>query len=219
LPVSEQFRRLALAKGAKERKIHAFLKEYPFALIRLVNLSWNFYCLVSEFRLGNDFRADFLVLSADSGQWHAHFIELEGPQDNPYRKDRTPSPKLNWAFKQTDDWREFTDQQKPALQREFAKHLRPFKAAAQNALMGKGTTADIEIEHPSVYLGFDYHLVIGNSSTFTEEERATHKRYSSWRMVMSYDRIYESMVEIESWHDDLASQKRILSTRGRKLRK
>ena len=209
---------MALAKGATERKIHAFLKEYPLALIRLVNLSWNFYYLISEFRLGNDFRADFLVLSADSGQWHAHFVELEGPRDNPYRKDRTPSRKLNWAFKQTDDWREFTDQQKPALQREFAKYLRPLKAAAQNALMGKGTTADIEIEHPSVFLDFDYHLIIGNSSTFTEDERAAHKRFSSWRQVMSYDRVYESMKEIESWQENLAEQKKTLSSRGRKPR-
>ena len=213
--VSEQFRQMALSEGATERAVHSFLKKYPFALIRLVNLSWNFHCLISEFRLGNDFRADFLVLSADSGSWHAHFIELEGPHDNPYRNDLTASPKLNWAFRQTDDWREFATQHRTALQHEFAKQLRPFKAAAQNALLGKGTHAHIEIEHPSVFIDFDYHLVIGNSSSFTDEERAAHKRFSSWRMVMTYDRIYESMKEVESWHKSLAEQRKTLSSRGR----
>jgi len=214
MKVSEQFRLIALADGAKERDVHTFLKDYPYVLIHLFNHSWNFYYAFSEFQLGTDFRADFVILSADSGAWHAEFIELEGPHDKPYKKDLTPTPKLNWAIRQTNDWREFTTAYRQTLLHEIAKLLRPLEVISQNNLMTKGVKADIEILHPETYVHFDYHVIIGNSKTFTDAERKAHARFSISDHVMTYDRVYNTMVELESRCSSLEDQKEFLSQKG-----
>jgi hypothetical protein len=214
-PISEQFREIAFTENATEQQVHSFLKKYPYVLIQLVNRSWNYFQLFSEFRMGSDFRADFLVLSADSGMWHARFIELEGPHDRVYTKERLPTRKLNWAIRQTDDWRRFANEYRQALAHELAKLVRTRNSHAQNKLMGKGVKADVELEHPQTYIEFYYHVVIGNSESFSDEERTAHARYSHSDNVMTYDRLWKTMVELETRYSTFEEQAESLSSAGR----
>lgn len=214
MKLSEQFGSIALGEGATERDVHAFLKRYPYVLIHLFNKSWNLYKIFPEFRLASDFRADFVIISADSGSWHARFIELEGPHDSPYTRSGIPTQKLNWAIHQTNDWRDFTRTNKANLVHEFAKLIKPLGRPAQNNLMGRGVPADVEIEHPKTYIHFDYHVVIGNSRNFTEAQRNAHAHYSGLNGVVTYDRVYNTMCELELRCDTLERQKESLSNTG-----
>ncbi|MCX7011508.1 MAG: DUF4263 domain-containing protein [Candidatus Sumerlaeota bacterium] len=212
--LSEQFRAIALNHDAKERDVHAFLKQYPYVLIHLFNGAWNLYRIFPEFRLGADFRADFVIISAGSGSWYGHFIELKGPQDAPYTKAGLPTRQLNWAIGQTNDWLEFVWSQRANLMREFAKLIKPFGRHAQNNLMARDVTADIELEHPRTHIDFAYYIVIGNSALFSEKQRKAHARYSVSQSVVTYDRVYKTMREIESHHDTLERQIECLSRCG-----
>lgn len=212
--VSEQFKSVALREDATERDAHAFLKRYPYVLIHLFNKSWNLYKIFPEFRMGTDFRADFVIISADSGAWHGRFVELEGPNDRLYTNAGTPRKKLSWAIRQTNDWRDFTWAHKASLMREFAKLIKPLGRPAQNNLMAHGVPADVELEHPNTYIDFDYYVVIGNSQRFSDSDRKTHTHWSS-DGVVTYDRVYRTIQELESRCDTLKRQREFLANSGR----
>ena len=66
-----------------ERRVHAFLKRNLDIVVGTFATSWNYAKAYSEIEFGSDYRADFLVLCADSGSWTAHVIELKSPTDKP----------------------------------------------------------------------------------------------------------------------------------------
>jgi len=214
MKLSDQFKKIALNEDATERKASAFLKKYPYVIIQLFNRSWNFYRIFPEFRMGSDFRADFVIISADSGAWHGQFVELEGPNDSPYTKSGAPSTKLNLAIQQTKDWQDFIYAQKANLMHEFAKLIKPLKSPAQNNLMGHGVLADVELEHPNTLIDFDYYVIIGNSQNFTDSDRKAHKHYSTGDGVVTYDRVYKTICELESRFDTFNLQCKFLSNKG-----
>jgi hypothetical protein len=59
----------ALLDGSpSERAVHDFLKRYPYIVRQSLNVqAWNSVHLQPEFSLGGNYRADFLILSQDSG--------------------------------------------------------------------------------------------------------------------------------------------------------
>lgn len=211
---SELFRALLDDSSVTERQIHLFLKKYPYVLIHLFNDAWNFYHIWSEFKLGTDFRADFAILNAHSGGWNVHFIELEGPNDKPYTNDGLPTRKLNWAIRQTNDWRDFVSRNKSGLVSEFSKLVKPLRAIAQNNLMGK-TTADVELEHPRTWIDFDYHVVIGRSTHFNERQLEGHRHYHHSHGAISYDRVFCAMQDFESRFEGLTDKHKALSRIGK----
>ena len=168
-------------------------------MVRLFNVSWNYYLAVPEFQLGTDHRADFLILSADSGRWHAVFVELEGPNDRIYLKNGLPSKQLRAAQKQLDDWQRFVCGRTDQIKQEIAKVLKPRLICAQNRLMSCGGYAHDEIVHPDVFLHHQYKIVIGRRSSFVNEP--THHMPApgcgySWQ-VSTYDRIYDFLADQE----------------------
>lgn len=214
MKVSDEFNEIISRVNATERDVHRFLKKYPYVLIHLCNNSWNFYHIFSEYRLGTDFRADFVIISADSGRWHGHFIELKGPNDAVYTKEGQPGKKLGGAIGQTHDWRNYVDAHRVVLKHEFAKLIRPLKKPAQNNLMFNKTTADIELAHPNTSIHFDYHIVVGNSQKFTESDKKAHRDWSVDKNVLTYDRVYKAMLDIESRYSTLQEQRAALSSKG-----
>jgi len=211
--ISDEFKSILLDKKTTERDVMRFLKGYPYVLVQLFNKSWNKYRIFPEFRMGSDFRADFVIISADSGAWHGRFIELEGPNDSPYTKAGTPRKKLNWAVRQTNDWRDFTWAHKVNLMHEFAKLIRPLGWPAQNNLMGQNVSAHVELEHPNTFIDFDYHIIIGNSRDFSDSDRKAHRHYSG-NNVVTYDRVYNTMCEFESRFETFKEQQKALANTG-----
>jgi len=198
--LSDEFRSILDDPHSTERDVHRFLKEYPHLMIDLFNVSWNYKRVVSEFQLGNAYRADFLVLSADSGRWHAVLIELEGPHDRLYLKNGTPSEKLRVAQQQVKDWEHYVRSYQPEVRRTIAAILKEEDVCAQNLLMGKsGCRAHDEILHQEVYLNFQYKIVMGRRATFQDEPR-NHMPGPGFGYdldVSSYDRVVDRLMELE----------------------
>lgn len=93
--ITEQFQKV-LTNAKNERDIHAFLKLRPFIIRNAFNpLAWNHISIIPEFQLSNKYRVDFLILSADSGQWFATFIELKPHRSKQFTKEGIYSRTLN----------------------------------------------------------------------------------------------------------------------------
>lgn len=193
-----------------ERAVHGFLKEHQRLVIDAFNRAWNFHTCVPEFELGNDFRADFLILSAHSGHWYAIFIELKPYNTRLYNKDGTPTKFLRKAEKQIDDWREWVRINEQYLRHSFSKILEKENAPAiwphtiPNFQKGYDSGAT-EIADIRSRVSYNYHIVIGRSSTLTPEER---KRRANTSMQWGGPEIatYDRFLAIAKRIDDIYRQ-------------
>lgn len=182
----------AVINQANEREVHSWIKTHPYIMVPLFSRAWNNYLVFSEFSLGTDYKADFLVLSADSGSWKASFVELKGPKDRIFLKNGTPSKKLRQAQKQIEDWKIFFRNRQQVVRQEMAKHLHKCRVTAQNALMGQEVSAAIEITHDSTVIWDDYHILIGRRAEYLREPPNTWARRSGYQDTIStYDRILD----------------------------
>jgi len=195
--IYEKFKEI-LENGG-EREVHNFLKKHKDIIIKSFNIAWNYYICVSEFQFGNEYRADFLILSAHSGYWNAIFIELKPIDGRLYNKDGTQSKHLREAWKQIEDWEEWIRINEPTLRQEFAKILRKDKAPAiwpypiPNYSKGYSSGAK-EIADMASNVHYFYHIVIGRRNKLTEEEqkrRAVSDIQWGGPTIATYDRLLE----------------------------
>lgn len=180
---------LDAAKG--EREIHAFLKKNDYLILQAFNRAWNTYHVISEFKVGTDFRSDFLILSAHSGAWFATFIELESHRARLYTRDGVPTRSLNVAKRQLAEWRDYTQKFPDVLRHQFSKLLRARRQCACCSVANKFASGAEEISSRETYIEYYYHIVIGRSSTLTDAERKDRQLNSSWggSEIATYDRL------------------------------
>jgi len=179
-----------------EREIHEFLKKHNVLIVTAFNRAWNFYVCVPEFKLGSEFRSDFLILSAHSGHWHAIFIELKDFKTRLYNKNGTPTKPFQKAQNQIKNWREWIRINEQYLRQSFSNILEKKKAPAiwpypiENHTKGYSSGASEIIDMKS-YIDFYYHSVIGRSATLTQEEREFRQKDTTWggAEVATYDRL------------------------------
>jgi hypothetical protein len=94
-----------LNSSPNERAVQRFLKRYPYVIRDALNAgAWNSVHLIPEFSFGGEYVADFLILSADSGAWHAVLIELESPTARLFTKNGNPSRALAKGLAQLEEW-------------------------------------------------------------------------------------------------------------------
>jgi hypothetical protein len=179
-----------------EREIHDFLKNHTTLIEMAFNRAWNFHVCIPEFQLGAEFRSDFLILSAHSGHWHAIFIELKDFKSTLYNKNGNPSPSLQQAKNQINEWKEWKRVNEAYLRKRFARILEKEKAPAiwPHAIecVSKGYSSGAkEISDLASRVTYYYHIVIGRSSSFTPEERRLRERDSTWGgpEIATYDRL------------------------------
>lgn len=195
--------KVLLERGG-EREAHDFLKNHKDIIIKSFNVAWNYYTCISEFQLANNFRADFLILSAHSGYWHAIFVELEPVDTKLYNKDGTQSRRLRGAMKQIEDWKEWIRINEPFLRQEFAKILKRDNAPAiwpyPIADYKKGYSSGAkEIADMSSNVHYYYHIVIGRRNKLSEEEqkrRAANDLQWGGPQIATYDRLLETTKRI-----------------------
>jgi hypothetical protein len=186
----ELTRVLETAKG--ERRLHAYLKEHSDLVLRAFNTAWNSTQILSEFKVGTDFRADFLILSADSCSWHATFIELESHRARLYKSDGLATKALQVAQQQIKEWKDYVRQYEGVLRHQFSKVLRQGKVRAQCSVAGKFGSAAEEISDRGTVVHYHYHIVIGRSRSLSEDERRRRRQDCNiWggMSVATYDRL------------------------------
>jgi hypothetical protein len=70
--------RRAIESFSGEREVHRQLEANPWVFFPLFQYSYRGF-VVSHFSLGDEFEADFVVITAYSGGWFVYFVELEPP--------------------------------------------------------------------------------------------------------------------------------------------
>ena len=134
----------ALKASNGERHILTYFRRHPALIYKhTVPCRGHDDYVISEFEIGNEYKADFVVLNSYSGGWEIAFIELEPVGAKMFNKDRTPTRELRVAIRQVDDWRRFIRQQ----QTYFLTQLT--KAAQQKDLLHP----DLRPRQPSTHFG------------------------------------------------------------------
>lgn len=184
---------LSASKG--ERKITQYLKQNP-ALIywAFCRTGGHVNYVFSDFTVGNQFEADFVVLHTYSSTFEAHFIELESVRDPVFNKARTPSKRLATATRQIDDWKEYISKNEWPLRQDLVRWCKtrdilnvptPDRDPANYA---KELLVD-----PSTMLYVHYYIIIGMREDLTAEKRDLKDRYRKHHGidVGSYDRFLD----------------------------
>ncbi len=201
-------RLLAILDSSKgERSVHSFLKKYPEIVRTAFSMAWNANIEVPEFCFGNDWRADFLLLSADSGHWIATFIELEPPNSRLYLNNGTPSKTLRVAQRQINDWKEWIRLHESYLREQFSKILTKAGIGAQTG--GVHEKAGTEILDPRTVISFDFHIVIGRRHSLNAEEqfrRAREGVYWGGAEIATYDRLLSKAKMIDDYQQLLMNR-------------
>ncbi|HSD38843.1 MAG TPA: Shedu anti-phage system protein SduA domain-containing protein [Rhodocyclaceae bacterium] len=177
-----------------ERQVHALLKlELDFVTGMFAD-SWNYAESYAEVSFGSDFRADFVVLCANSGYWTAHIVELKSPNATLYLSSGDKSKDLQLVERQLaqrEDWRR---QNELAFRQVLTKQL-PRGTAAQCSHASEHQTAKPEILDTRTVIHMECHAVIGRSSGMSPEARERRRlddqRRGEWGSpnVLTYDRL------------------------------
>ncbi|HUY91263.1 MAG TPA: Shedu anti-phage system protein SduA domain-containing protein [Pirellulales bacterium] len=210
----------ALDSAKGERAIADFLKRHYFLVARSFNRGNNFCHCFAEFELGDEYRADFLVLAADSGCWYASFIELESHRAKLYLKDGTPSRTLRTAQRQIEDWKNWCHENETILRKKLSRYLRQLKAPSYCSNVGIHRRAETEILDQRVCIDFGFHIVIGRRATLSadeQERRAKAAHLWGGPEIATYDRFVDLARRDDEYHresksramrGDIVSQKR-----------
>jgi hypothetical protein len=181
-----------LKTSTGERAVHAYLKKHSDLVLRAFNTAWNCKHVLSEFKVGTNFRSDFLILSADSGSWHAIFLELESHRARLYSPDGRPTKTLQIAERQLAEWRDYVRQYENVLRHQFSEILRSRKDCSQCSVAGMFGSAAEEIRDSRTVVHYDYHVVIGRSRYLSaDEQRHRQQDCQHWggMAIATYDRL------------------------------
>ena len=188
-----------------ERAIHAFLKKHPILVINSFSTAWNANLCESEFPLGNTWRADFLVLSANSGQWFATFIELETPKSRLYLNNGTPSKTLRIAQRQINDWKDWIQNHDSYIREQFSTILRKTSTGAQCG-SASHEKAETEILDLKTVIGYRFHIVIGRRKSLAVEEQYRRSRESEFwggPEIATYDRLVDTARRLDIYQREI----------------
>ncbi len=150
--------------------------------------------MISHFKLGAEYEADFIVLEGFSGGWEIHFIELEPPSMSPFNKKGDFSPRMNHAVGQIRRWKEFKQRhdKKPYLVAQLRDAV-----MKKDLLLNNGRepidSASRSITHPESMLIMRYYIVMGRRDHLNSELMARKANLSETDgfELITYDRVLE----------------------------
>lgn len=191
--ITEQYLN-ALEKSKDEREIHAFLKSRPFLIRNTFNAwAWNHVEVLPEYQLSNEYRVDFLILSADSGQWHVSIVELKSPITKPFTKSGLYSKHLNKGIKQLEERIIWLNRNQDKFREQLSKHLKKHNVSAHCSNADDHIYASTEILDSRTSISFQYFIVIGRRNMISHD-------FQSRRHLIAIDRIeivtYDRMIEV-----------------------
>ncbi len=183
----------ALEAAENERQLQPFLKKHPLLVRNALNVwAWNYVEVFPEFRCGPDFRADFLIVSADSGSWHAVFVELKSHRDRLFTKAGVPSRALAIGLRQLDDWERWVQRQDAMFREHLSTLLAPRCVPAQCSRGDRHMTATTEVRDPRTVIWFRFKLLMGRRHELTDEDQDRRGSYHvKDRELVTYDRLLD----------------------------
>ena len=196
MPVSRLERLLtsAMTRAKNERELQPFLKKHALLVRNTLNVwAWNYVECFPEYQFGADLRADFLVLSADSGAWNAVFVELKSHRLRPFTKVGVPSRSLNAALRQLDDWERWLKRNEDLFRGDLAKRLDRSRVPAQCSSADRHRFANTELTDPRTAIHFHYRVVMGRRAHLSQEDQERRDSlYIKDRELLTFDRFLDS---------------------------
>src|SRR2546426_4364959 len=183
----------AVAKG-RERDVHTALKTLPRVLWLAFSHGWHENVVLSEFRFGTEYRADFLLLSAHSGAWHATFIELKPPNARLYLKDGTESVPLRRALRQVKDWANWTQKNDGSFRQDLRRALEETAKKDRDIEKNPSNYSGNRLLDPRTVVFDHYVIVIGRRQELTardQERRSTESIHTHGLEIATYDRLLD----------------------------
>ena len=184
-----------LNKTNGEREIHKYLKQHP-------TLVWGMFCnvgghsdyVISEFRIREKYRCDFVVMQSYSGAWDVHLIELEPVDSSLFKKsDEKPEKRFRGGIDQIEDWKRFISEDQNTFKSCLADTamnsdlLHP----EYNLNVEPSSMACDELRNPKTVIWYNYHVVIGRSSELDSHKQYLKASYNNVNdiKVHTYDRL------------------------------
>jgi len=182
-----------LDKQPNERVVHQFLKKNPLIVRNTFATAWNYAEVFPEVQLGAEFRADFVVLCADSGSWHCHIVELKKPTVPLYEANGDESKDLRLVKRQLEQRKTWINSNQSYFRITLSKLLAPNDPGALCSRTDVHVSAITEIKDSSTCVWDRYHSVIGRSSAMskTEKDRRREQMHMDVRdspEILTYDR-------------------------------
>jgi hypothetical protein len=151
---------------------------------------------VSEFRLGSELRADFVLLKGFSGGFVVTMVELEPATATLLKKDGSMTQRFNHAVSQVQQWKEFIGHRSKGrivaleLERQFRERevLAPW-LRGQNPF---DNTALFPLSHEECCLYTQYVIVIGRRSLSVSENARKRTLREGLIEVVSWDRLLDA---------------------------
>jgi len=196
--ITEQYLNV-LQNTKNEREIHRFLKSRPYLVRNTFNAwAWNYVEVLPEYPLSNKYHIDFLILSADSGQWHASIVELKSPAVKPFTKGGLYSQYLNKGIKQLEERIAWFESNPVRFREQLSTHFRKHSICAQCSNADDHIYASTEILDPRTCISFQYFIVIGRRKMIPHDFQSRRHPLGLNRIeIVSYDRMLNAAEKLD----------------------
>lgn len=184
------------SKDNTENDIQKFLEENTIFIPTpsLNNHGLHFHCVISKFKLGNEFVTDFAFLTKDSYSWDFVLIELEDAKKKIFTNNRKRiefHSDFNHAYDQITSWKSYVKKNKERILHQIDKLRVPLSGNSVN---------------------FKYILVIGrNSETDGSQKKIdmVNEKNVDGIKIMTYDSLlsacekshYEEKIILSPWQE------------------
>ena len=185
--------RKAIESCSGERAVHRQLEQNPWVFFRLFQYTYPGY-VISHFSLGDEFEADFVVMTAYSGGWFVYFVELEPSSLRPFNRSGVYSKRLNHAADQIRNWKLFIE--RPEKKIYLISQL--CRAAKTRELYwGDGREpkcrASLRFDDPNSCHTFYFHVLMGRRYHLNEAQmtkKAGLLKTDGFELI-TYDRVLD----------------------------
>jgi len=181
----------------KESELSPFLKEHSLLIQNALNVhAWNCVVCEPEFRLGSDYVADFIILSADSGSWHAVLIEVQDHQNKIYNQNGNMTQQLNEGHRQIHDWNIWINEHPVEFRQSISKLVS--SEPAQCSRVDVHTNAGAEIRDIKTVISTTFKILIGRREFLNQ---TNNKRRSEFRdaniEIVTFDRLLDKAKQLD----------------------
>jgi hypothetical protein len=181
----------ALRKASTEGPVHRWLKKNPLVVSRFAS-GFSFpNKVISQFKFGTDYVADFVAVGSFSGGCSVHFIELEPPGAKLFTKAGDAARRLNGAITQLIAWELFVSKHREEVLREIAKRMLKHELVSDRGIDVQDNTGR-NISSPMLVIQWHYHIVIGRRQTMSNEDiERKAALFQKGIDVVTYDRLLD----------------------------
>jgi hypothetical protein len=183
----------AIASDSGERRVHHELERRPWVMNDLFDRCRGGF-VVSHFRLGDEYEADFVVLHGFSGGWDVHLVELEPPAESPFNAKGDYCARLNHAAGQIRRWKQFVKQ---GDKRDYFFSQLRRAIMEKDLLWGDGRepldSASMPLTDSRSSIFMHYHVIMGRRGSLAPKElvqKAWLRETDNFELI-TYDRVLE----------------------------